>query len=228
MKLAIFGTGIVGQTFAEALAKKGHTVVIGTRDPAVSKTRADKPFYGEPFSVWYAQHRDIAVATYAEAAAQSEIIFNCTNGAGSLPALEAVGAEALGNKLLIDVTNPLDFSKGMPPSLFVSNTDSLAEQIQRAYPKLRVVKTLNTMNCGLMVNPRSLKDGNHTAFVSGNDAAAKAQVKGYLTEWFGWKGEQVIDLGDITTARGTEQLLPIWLRLFGALNTGNFNFAIVK
>jgi 8-hydroxy-5-deazaflavin:NADPH oxidoreductase len=127
--------------------------------------------------------------------------------------------------VLVDIANPLDFSKGMPPTLFVSNDDSLGERIQRAFPELKVVKALNTMSCTVMVNP-ALLPGEHATFVSGNDAGAKAQVKQILTEGFGWK--QVVDLGDITTARGTESFLPLWIRMWGVLGTVDFNIQIVK
>ena len=126
--------------------------------------------------------------------------------------------------MLIDISNPLDFSRGVP-SLFVGNTDSLGEQIQRAFPEARVVKSLNTVNCNLMVNA-ALLPGDHVIFVSGNDADAKAQVTSILKEWFGW--QTVIDLGDITTARAAEMLLPIWINLMGKLGTPLFNFKIVR
>ena len=127
---------------------------------------------------------------------------------------------------MLDISNPLDFSRGMPPSLSVCNTDSLGEQLQRAFPRLRVVKTLNTTNAMVMVNPGAVAGGDHSMFVCGNDADAKAKVKGWLGEWFGWR--DVIDLGDITTSRGTEMLLPIWVRLWGALGTPMFNFKIAR
>jgi len=165
------------------------------------------------------------VGSYAETAAHGDILINATAGTGSLAALELAGADNLGAKILIDIANPLDFSQGMPPSLAVVNTDSLGEQIQRAYPSLRVVKTLNTMNAYLMVDPRQLADGDHDIFVSGNDAAAKAEVSELLRE-FGWS--RIIDLGDITTARGTEMILPLWVRLYGALDTPMFNFKVVR
>jgi predicted dinucleotide-binding enzyme len=142
-----------------------------------------------------------------------------------LEALKLAGVRNLSGKILIDIANPLDFSQGMPPSLTVCNKDSLAEQIQRAFPEARVVKALNTMNCKVMVNP-NLVPGDHDVFMSGNDATAKAKVTEILKNWFGWRN--VIDLGDITSARGTEMLLPIWLRLMGVLQTTNFNFRIVR
>lgn len=145
---------------------------------------------------------------------------------GSLEALNAVGADVLHDKVLLDLANPLDFSNGMPPSLNPVNTDSLGEQIQRAFPRLKVVKSLNTMNANLMANPKLLK-GDHHVFLSGNDAEAKNVVRALLEE-MGWTTQQFIDLGDITTARGTEMLLPVWLRLWQSLGTPHFNFYIQK
>lgn len=182
--------------------------------------------YGNPpFSVWQSQHPKVKVVTFAEAAGHGEILLNCTAGMASLEALRLAGEKNLNGKTLIDISNPLDFSKGMPPSLTVSNTDSLAEQIQRTFPQLKVVKSLNTMNSYIMANP-SLVPGDHNVFMSGNDAEAKSKVKGILKS-FGWKENNVIDLGDITTARGTEQLLPIWVRLYGKLQNPMFNFHVV-
>jgi 8-hydroxy-5-deazaflavin:NADPH oxidoreductase len=227
MNIAIFGTGVVGQTMAKALTAKGHNVSIGTRDPAASKTREDKGHYGDSFASFHQKHPAIPVLTYADAADFGDVIVNCTSGMGTLSALDLAGEAKLADKLLLDIANPLDFSKGMPPTLFVCNDDSLGEQIQRKFPKLKVVKTLNTMNCEVMVDPARIK-ADHTVFVSGNDDAAKARTKTFLSEWFGWKTANIIDLGDITTARGTEQLLPIWIRLWGALKTGDFNFQIAR
>ena len=227
MKIGIFGTGVVGQTIAAALTAKGHDVMIGTRDPKATLARdTGNAFGGPPFSAWHKSNAGIKLGTFAEAARFGEVIINATSGDGALPALTGAGADALGDKIVLDIANPLDFSKGMPPTLSVCNTDSLGEQLQRAFPKVRIVKTLNTTNAMVMVNPASVAGGDHSLFVSGNDADAKAKVKGWLGEWFGWR--DVIDLGDITTARGTEMLLPIWLRLWGALGTPNFNFKIAR
>ena len=137
----------------------------------------------------------------------------------------AAGAENLAGKVLMDIANPLDFSHGFPPSLNPVNTDSLGEQIQRAFPEARVVKTLNTMTASVMVDPASVAGGDHSVFVSGNDAAAKETVAGLLKD-FGHR--DIIDLGDITTARGAEMILPIWLRVWGALGTGAFNFKVAR
>jgi hypothetical protein len=178
-----------------------------------------------PVSVWLKQHTQVILGTFAEAAAQGELVINATNGSGTLDALKAAGEATLDGKILIDISNPLDFSGGMPPSLFISNTDSLAEEIQRTFPTVKVVKTLNTMNAQIMVNPRQLRDGSHSVFVSGNDPAAKAKVSELLRS-FGW--EDIIDLGDITSARGAEMYLPLWLRLWGALGTGMLNIQVVR
>jgi predicted dinucleotide-binding enzyme len=177
-----------------------------------------------PFAAWSAGNAGIAVARFADAAAGAELIVNATNGGASLDVLTQAGAENLTGKVILDIANPLDFSNGMPPTLFVKDTDSLGEQIQRAFPAARVVKSLNTLNAGLMANPDQLSEAS-TVFVSGNDADAKHTVTVLLKE-FGH--QDVIDLGDITTARGTEMLLPVWLRLWGALGTPEFNFKIVR
>jgi hypothetical protein len=215
MKIAVFGTGMVGSAIASKLVELGHDVKMGSRvannDKAVGWAKAAGARASQ--------------GTFAEAAEFGEIAFNCTSGTGALAALTAAGAANLSGKILVDISNPLDFSKGMPPTLTVCNSDSLGEQIQRAFPDVKVVKTLNTLNCNLMVNPASLP-GEHDVFVSGNDAAAKGRVVEILKGWFGWR--HVIDLGDISTARGTEMLLPVWIRLMGAFQSPTFNFHIVR
>lgn len=227
MNIGVLGTGGVGQTIAAKLAELGHSVMIGTRNVQITLAHMDPDVYGNPpFSVWYKDHSAIKLGSYAEAATFGEVLINATSGSGSLAALSSAADDALSGKILMDIANPLDFSKGMPPSLFVSNTDSLGEQIQRQFPTLKVVKTLNTVTAALMVNPRLLADGEHEIFVSGNDTEAKAAVTGYLKQWFGWK--HVLDLGDITSARATEMYLPIWLRLWGTLQTGLFNVRVVR
>jgi predicted dinucleotide-binding enzyme len=215
MKIAVFGTGMVGNTIGSKLVSLGHEVKMGSRSANNEKAAAWVKEAGPHASQ----------GTFAEAASFGEIIFNCTKGDATLAALRAAGAKALEGKVLVDISNPLDFSKGMPPSLFVFGTDSLGEQIQREFPNTRVVKALNTINCYVMVDP-SRVPGEHATFVSGNDAEAKQKVTEILRGWFGWK--QVIDLGDITTARGTEAYLMLWLRLWGALGTPDFNVQIVK
>jgi 8-hydroxy-5-deazaflavin:NADPH oxidoreductase len=226
VRFGILGTGVVGKTIAARLAGLGHDVVIGTRDPEGTMSRTEPDAYGTPpFGAWQEEHQEVRLGTFGEAAAHGEIVVNATAGGVSLEALELAGEDHLSGKVLIDVSNPLDFSQGMPPTLSVSNTDSLGEGIQRRFPEARVVKTLHTMNAYLMVDPAQLAGAEHTVFVSGDDAEAKATVTELLRS-FGWT--DVIDLGDITTARGTEMLLPVWLRLFGALQKPIFNFKIVR
>jgi predicted dinucleotide-binding enzyme len=227
MNIGILGTGAVGQTLGGKLAEMGHEVTVGTRDVRATLARTEPTPYGLPaFGVWHKTHMSVKVGTFADAARHGEVVINATNGVGSLDALRLAGETNLNGKILIDVSNPLDFSKGMPPSLTVCNTDSEGEQIQQAFPKAKVVKTLNTVTAALMVNPGLVANGNHTLFVCGNDATARAQVIAWLKEWFGW--QDVLDLGDITNARGMEMYLPLWLRLWGALGTGMLNVKVAK
>lgn len=226
MKIAVLGTGTVGRTIAAALADLGHDVVVGTRDPQATLARTEPDAMGTaPFAQWHEAHGRVDVARFADAAAGAGLVVNATSGGGSLAALTAAGAANLAGKVLMDVANPLDFSHGMPPVLNPVNNDSLGEQIQRVFPGSRVVKTLNTMNAALMVEPGRVAGGDHSVFVSGNDADAKRDVTALLAS-LGHR--DVIDLGDITTARGAEMLLPIWLRLWGALGTADFNVKIAR
>jgi predicted dinucleotide-binding enzyme len=165
-----------------------------------------------------------AGGTFADAAAEGELIFNCTSGEAALDALAAAGAGNLAGKVLVDVSNPLDFSQGMPPTLSVCNDDSLGERIQAAFPEAKVVKSLNTMNNQVMTEPGRLP-GAHNVFVCGEDAEAKETVSGLLTE-LGWPPEAIVDLGGIEGARGAEMYLPLWLRLMGALGTADFNIQV--
>lgn len=213
MKIGVLGTGMVGKSIGSKLVAIGHDVVMGSRTAANEE------------AVAWASASGGRHGTFAEAAAHGEVVFNCTNGQATLAALEAAGAANLEGKILLDLANPLDFSRGFPPTLSVCNDDSLGERVQRAFPGTKVVKTLNTMNCMLMVDPGQLT-GEHAVFVSGDDAQAKASVGGYLREWFGW--QQIIDLGDISTSRGTEGWLLLWTRLYGALGSPQFNMRIVR
>jgi 8-hydroxy-5-deazaflavin:NADPH oxidoreductase len=217
MKIAILGTGNVGHTIGSKLIALGHQVMMGSRTSKNEKALA-----------FAAEHPNEASAVnFADAAAFGEIIFNCTSGAGSIEALTLAGANNLKGKTLIDLSNPLDFSKGNPPSLSIVNTNSLGEEIQKQFPDTKVVKTLNTMWCGLMVNPGLIGGGDHQVFVCGNDEGAKDKTKHLLKE-FGWKDKNILDLGDITAARGTEMYLPLWLRIWGATKNGSFNIKLVS
>jgi predicted dinucleotide-binding enzyme len=202
VRIGILGTGVVGQTLAAKLRELGHDVVIGSRTAGEDK---------QPF---------------ADAAAHGELLINATGGMNSLAALEAAGAENVSGKVLLDVSNPLDFSKGMPPTLAVCNDDSVGEMIQRAYPDAKVVKGLNTVTAELMVDPSRIP-GEHSLPIAGNDEGAKAQVV-ELLEGFGWPRDAIVDLGDISAARGTEMYLPLWLRLYQSQGTPFVSIRIVK
>lgn len=211
MHIGVLGTGTVGRTLAQALVDHGHEVRMGARaagnEGAVAWADRSGPLASE--------------GSFADAAGFGELAFNATAGAASLEALEAAGAEQLAGKVLVDVANPLDFSEGMPPTLTVCNDDSLGERIQRAFPEVRVVKALNTVTAAVMVQP-DLVPGQHTVFICGDDDAAKTQVT-VLLEEFGWVAGSILDLGDITAARGMEMYLPLWLRLYGATGTALLN-----
>lgn len=226
MKVAVLGTGMVGRALARRLAELGHEVTVGTRRVETTMARTESDRMGNPpYAEWAHAHPEVTLAPFAAAAAAAELVVNATSGDASLAALEAAGRENLAGKVLLDIANPLDYSQGFPPSLSVSNTDSLGEQIQAAFPEARVVKSLNTMNALLMVDPRQLADADHTVFVSGDDPAAK-QVVTELLRSFGHT--DVVDLGDLSTARGTESLLPVWVRLYGVLGVPMFQFKVVR
>lgn len=214
MKIAVLGTGMVGRSIAGALVARGHEVRMGSRTPDHAEATKWAAAAGPR-----ASH-----GTFADAAAFGALVFNCTSGVGSLEALRAAGEGNLAGKVLVDVANPLDFSKGFPPTLTVKDTDSLAEQIQRAFPAAKVVKSLNTMNASLMVDASRVPGTD--VFVAGNDPEARAAVSKLLVEDFGWTAP--IDLGDLTAARGLEMWLPLWVRLYGVLGTPDFNLKLVK
>jgi 8-hydroxy-5-deazaflavin:NADPH oxidoreductase len=199
MRIGVLGTGMVGRAISGKLTELGHDVKVGSR------TEGDD------------------AVVFADAAAHGELVFNCTNGAASLDALSAAGADSLAGKPLVDVTNALDFSGG-GPALFVDTNESLAERIQAAFPDARVVKALNTMNCNVMVDP-GLVQGDHVVFVCGNDEGAKAKVVALL-EQIGWPEPRIIDLGDLTAARGTEMYVMLWVRMIRAVGSPNFNISV--
>ncbi len=227
MQIAVLGTGIVGRSLSSRLAGLGHDVVIGTRDVDTTLSVAEPDRMGNvPFAQWQADQPEVRLLTFADAGAHGEVVVNATAGGVSLAALESAGADNLAGKVLIDVANTLDFSQGGPPTLSVVNTDSLGEQIQRAFPDARVVKTLNTMNASVMVDP-SRVPGDHDVFVAGEEADAKETVKGLLRQ-FGWKDDNIVDLGGIRSARGTEMYLPLWLSLWGVVGSPNYNIKVVR
>ncbi|MFK7694903.1 NADPH-dependent F420 reductase [Paenibacillus sp. HJGM_3] len=214
MRIGIIGSGNAAQTLGSALVRRGHEVKLGTRSPG-------------KLTHWLEQQNsdDASVGSFRDAAAFGQLVINATAGDGSLEALRAAGSEHLNGKIVLDISLPLDFSTGIL-TLSVANTDSLGEQIQREFPRAKVVKTLNTVTSAIMVNPLGLADGEHHLFLSGNDAAAKREVQGYLADWFGWK--LILDIGDISSARGTEMLLALSSRIYGALGHMNFSFRVVQ
>lgn len=218
---------MVGQTIASRMLQLGHEVYMGTRNAEETKTRQEvSQMTGKSFATWYGENAGAKLVNFTDIPSDSDLVVNATSGGASLEALKAVGLEKLKGKTIVDVANPLDFSQGMPPFLSVCNTDSLAETIQREFPDSHVVKSLNTMNAFIMVNP-SLVKGDHAVFMAGNDEASKAKVASWLGE-IGWADRNIYDLGDLTAARGMEMILPIWLRLFATQGSPMFNFNIAK
>lgn len=216
MRIAVLGTGMVGRTLAPAFAGLGHEVVVGTRDPAATRER----------SGWDDAVPLRAFSDMSDWAAQgADLVVNATSGNASLSVLEAVGADVLSGPVLLDVANALDASAGFPPRVLTTDSDSLAEQIQRAFPLARVVKSLNTVNCAVMVDPGRVGSGETTMFVAGDDPEARAVVTGLLHQ-LGWR--DVIEFDDLSAARALELWLPLWLRLMARLGTPEFNLRIVR
>jgi len=214
MRFGVMGTGMVGQALATRLTELGHDVMMGSRTADNSEAEAWRRRAGP----------SARIGTFRDAAAFAEILVNCTQGAFSPDVFLSIEPTHLAGKILVDIANPLDLSQDKLPLLTICNTDSLGERLQRERPMMKVVKALNTCNCRVMVDPQRVK-GDHDVFVCGNDEGAKATVKALLHD-FGWK--TVVDLGDITAARATEQLMPIWLRLYGLYGSADFNFKIVR
>ena len=213
MRIAVIGTGMAGRTLAQGLQRAGHDVVVGTRDPDATSRREE----------WAGL--DVPLQPLGTVAAEADMVINATNGQASLSALGEVGTDHLAGKVLVDVANPLDFSQGFPPTLSVKDTDSLAEQIQRAFPDAKVVKALNTVTASVMVDPGSVGDGDTTVFAAGDDAEARQAVVGLLRE-LGWR--DVVEFDGLQNARGLEMWLPLWVRLMGTLGTAEFNLKIVR
>jgi predicted dinucleotide-binding enzyme len=213
MQIGILGSGVTAQTLGSKLVQIGHEVMLGSREEA------------KPDLVTWARDagQQALYGTFRNAAQFGEVIFNCTLGSASMEALQQAGADNLKGKILIDTANPIDRSTGVW-KLTVDNTDSLGEQIQRAFPDTRVVKTLNTVNANVMADPAKLLEMTDI-FVSGNDLDAKAKVIGYLRDWFGWR--HVIDLGDITTARGVEMYVLLWHYIRNTVPSQRFNIKVV-
>jgi predicted dinucleotide-binding enzyme len=213
MRIAVIGSGSAGRTLALGLQRVGHDVVVGTRDPAATGRREEWAGAG------------VTLLPLETVAAGADLVVNATNGQASVAALGQVGSDHLAGTVLLDVANPLDFSQGFPPSLSVKDSDSLAEQIQRAFPDARVVKSLNTVTASVMVDPAALGDGDTTMFAASDDAEARGIVVGLLRE-LGW--QDVVELDGLHNARGMEMWLPLWVRLMTALGTAEFNLKLVR
>lgn len=220
MQIGILGTGMVGEAIGTALVKKGHQVKMGSRS-AINDVAAS----------WVAMNGENASqGTFKDAALFGQIVFLCLNGDKAKDALQMAGPEGFAGKVVIDVTNPLDFSRGMPPVLIgaLSNTTSLGEQIQDFLPDAKVVKALNTVTAKLMVDAALVNGGDSTLPICGNDTDAKERVRQFLSKEFGWGYENILDLGDITAARNMEAYVPLWVRFWQAMGTPMFNIKIVK
>jgi hypothetical protein len=226
MKIGVLGTGDVGKSLGAALVRRGHDVMLGTRD--VHRKMEEKATEAAPqsFHEWLSKNKKVRLGSFAEAAAHGEILMNAVAGHAALEVLAKVRPADLKEKILIDITNALGPWGDGPIELFVVNNDSLAERIQRAHPAVRLVKALNTVTAHVMVNPAGLANGDHDLFVAGNDPGARERVARFLREEFGWK--TVLDLGDLTAARGLEMMIMIWLKIWAALGTSDFNYKIVR
>jgi 8-hydroxy-5-deazaflavin:NADPH oxidoreductase len=218
MRIGVLGTGAVGQALATRLVGLGHHVMMGSRDAANPKAMA--------WATGATGPGPASAGSFADAVRHGEVVINATAGQASLAALKAAGGgEALSGKVLVDVANPLD-SNGTPPTLTVANEDSLAEQIQRAFPQARVVKTLNTVSANVMVHPAAVPGG-HTVFVAGDDPAARQTVIELLRE-LGWLNGDILDLGGIQAARGMEMYVPLWLSMVAVQETPMFNIRVAR
>ena len=228
MKIGVFGTGMVGRNLAGRFHELGYQVAVGTRDKSVTLQRpADaNSMTPQSFGEWLEEHPGIELMDLAQLASYGDVLVNALSGKGSLEYLEIAGPENMIGKTLIDVSNPLDFSHGFPPTLSIINTDSLAEQIQRLLPQTQVVKSMNTMTTALMTHPELLSE-DHQVFLNGDSEEAKREVRELLGA-MGWPAASIIDLGDITTARGTEQYLALWTRLYAVFKDPIFNIKILR
>lgn len=216
MRIAVLGTGVVGQTLGTRLVETGHEVRMGSR-------RAGN----ENAVAWAAATGDAASeGSFRDAATWGQVVVNATGGLVSVEALTAAGTDHLAGKAIVDVSNPLDFSHGFPPVVVQPEGRSVAEAIQAAFPEAHVVKALNTMTADVMVHPRSLPSP-HTVFLAGDHPDAKATAT-TLLEGFGWTASEIVDVGELHAARGLELYLPLWLNLMASLGTPSFNISVVR
>jgi 8-hydroxy-5-deazaflavin:NADPH oxidoreductase len=213
MRIGVLGTGTVGRTLATAFEQAGHDVVLGTRDPQAGAA-----------AEWAAGHRGTA-ATFPDAAEHGEVVVLALSGAATLDVARSLGDAAAG-KVVLDVTNPLDFGHGFPPRLSTAPGESLAEQVQSALPDARVVKGLNTVNADVMVQPDRIP-GEHTLPIAGDDDDAKRQVRSLLAD-LGWPDDAVLDLGGLSAARASEAYVLMWVALLQATGTPHVSIRVVR
>ncbi|MEV0095486.1 NAD(P)-binding domain-containing protein [Streptomyces sp. NPDC050738] len=213
MRYAVLGTGAVGAALGGKLVELGHEVVMGSRTK------------DNPQALEWAQGAGprAGSGTFADAAAFGERIIVAVNGRVAPAALQAAGETELAGKLVVDVSNPMAFEDGLL-RLAPVESDSVGALLQRSFPQARVVKTLNTVNVAVMIDPDCVP-GDHQLFMCGEDAGAKAETVSLLGE-FGWPAGRVLDLGGIVEARDLEMLMPLWLNLYKRFGDGAFNYEI--
>jgi predicted dinucleotide-binding enzyme len=207
MKIAVLGTGDVGRALGKAFLALGHEVKMGAREAGNEKAAA-----------WVKESGPKASAgTFAEAAAFGERVVLATLGSVVESAITQAGPEHLAGKLVIDATNPLDFSTGAA-KLMYGVGDSAGERAQRAAPKAKVVKAFNTVGNALMFRPQ-LQGGPPSMFICGDDEAAKQETTALLKE-FGW---EAVDAGGMDGAHYLEAMCLVWVRV--AFKSGAWNHA---
>jgi len=213
MKVGILGSGDVGQALGRGFASRGHDVKIGSRNPK-----------SEALVAWQKQAKGRAsTGTPEEATKHGEFIVFATMGAAAEEVVRHAGPKNFAGKVVIDVMNPLDFSKGPAVGLFVGVTDSLGERVQRLLPDAKVVKAFNTVSNTQMVDPK-FAGGAPEMLICGNDVAAKKRVAGILKE-FGWPG--AIDVGPIEEARWLEAMVPLWVSVGSKIGRWDHAFKVV-
>jgi hypothetical protein len=210
-RVGVLGSGDVAKQLGRGFAAHGYDVMLGTRDT-------------KKLEAWKKETRGkVSVGTFAQAAAHGEVVIVATHGAATEAVLDAAGPRAFKGKLVLDATNPLDLSHGMPPGLLFGLTDSLGERVQRKLPDAKVVKCFNTVSNTMMVDPK-FSSGPARMWICGNDAQAKLAVEALLKE-LGWAG--AIDVGGIDAARWLEAMVPLWVRAGQALNTWEHMLQVV-
>jgi 8-hydroxy-5-deazaflavin:NADPH oxidoreductase len=211
MKIGILGSGPVAQRVGSALKQKGYEVMLGGRS-----------LQSDGVMAWL-QSGGLA-GTFAEAARFGDLVLNFVNGNFSTQAVQQAGIENLAGKILLDGSNPLDFSRGLPPSITSAPGTSVGDDLQQMLPNTRVVKALNTISIDLMTEPQTLGDGIFDVYICGDDEAAKLQVQQWLTDAFGYLPNSFVDLGGISNSRVTEAIVPFALAL--CIRKGVFRMGI--